>query len=76
MLALLPVRPFANIRWIVAKETVRNFFAIYGEEGSLTYREGWERIPENWYRAPVDYGMLQLNFDIVDWSMKYPELAR
>lgn len=42
----------------------------------MTYREGWERIPENWYRTPVDYGLVQLNLDTVDFILKYPELAR
>lgn len=64
------------MRTIVAKEIARNFFAIYEEEGKLTYREGWERIPENWYKTPVDYDLLQLNADVVDWAIKYPELAR
>jgi hypothetical protein len=60
----------------IAKEIVRNFYGIYGEEGNLTYREGWERIPENWYKTPVDWGLVQLNIDLVDWVIKYPELAR
>lgn len=59
-----------------AKEIVRNFFAVYGEEGNLTYKEGWERIPENWYRMPVDYGLVQLNLDTIDFFLKYPELGR
>lgn len=42
----------------------------------MEYREGWERIPENWYRTPVDYGLIGLNLDLIDWVVKYPELAR
>lgn len=55
---------------------MRNFYGIYGAEGNMTYREGWERIPKNWYKTPVDYGLLQLNLDTVDWVLKYPELGR
>ncbi|RHZ61787.1 peroxidase family protein [Aspergillus thermomutatus] len=64
-----------NPEGVLTKEIVRSFFAIYGEEGNLTYREGWERIPEKWYKTPVDYGLVQLNLDTVDWVLKYPELG-
>ena len=59
-----------------AKENIRVFYSIYGGEGNFTYREGWERIPENWYKMPVDFGLVQLNLDTVDWLTKYPELGR
>ncbi|GFF62436.1 aromatic peroxygenase [Aspergillus lentulus] len=64
-----------NPEGVLTKEIVRNFYGIYEEEGNLTYREGWERIPENWYKTPLDYGLVQLNIDLVDWAIKYPELA-
>ncbi|GIK00968.1 hypothetical protein Aspvir_004998 [Aspergillus viridinutans] len=64
-----------NPEGVLTKEIVRSFYGIYGEEGNLTYREGWERIPENWYKTPLDYGLVQLNLDLVDWILKYPELA-
>jgi hypothetical protein len=60
----------------IAKEIVRNFYGIYGEEDNLTYREGWERIPDNWYKSPEDWGLLRLQLDIVNWVLKYPELGR
>ncbi|KAE8376828.1 Cloroperoxidase [Aspergillus bertholletiae] len=77
---LFPARLFRNYsqvnpEGVLTKEIVRNFFAIYGEEGNFTYREGWERIPENWYKTPVDYGLVQLNLDTLDWLLKYPELG-
>lgn len=59
-----------------ANDIVKSFFAIYGEEGNFTYREGWERIPDNWYKTPMDYSLLNLNMDTVDWIGKYPELGR
>ena len=55
---------------------IRNFYSIYEENGSLTYREGWERIPENWYKTPVDWGVIQLNLDTLDFIAQYPELGR
>lgn len=45
------------------------------DQGELEYRRGWERIPENWYRIPVDYSLAELNVDLVGWTMKHPELA-
>ena len=41
----------------------------------MQYKRGWERIPENWYRTPVDYGLVSLNIDLVTWFAKYPDLA-
>ncbi|KAJ5726070.1 uncharacterized protein N7483_007427 [Penicillium malachiteum] len=64
-----------NPEGVLTKNHIRDFYGIYGEEGNLTYREGWERIPENWYRTPVDYGLIQLNLDTIDWILKYPELG-
>ncbi|CZR68780.1 related to oxidase [Phialocephala subalpina] len=60
---------------VLTKETVKSFFAISGEEGNLTYNYGWETIPQNWYKTPVDYGLVQLNLDIVSWTLKYPQLG-
>ena len=40
----------------------------------MKYNRGWERIPENWYRTPIDYGLISLNLDLVDWFARYPEL--
>lgn len=45
------------------------------DDGKLEYKRGWERIPENWYKIPIDYGLVQLNLDLVDWFHKYPQLA-
>jgi hypothetical protein len=61
----------------IAKETLKSFFAVVeDEEGKLGYNEGWERIPENWYKTPVDYGLVQLNIDTVTLASLHPELAR
>ncbi|KAM5349278.1 hypothetical protein ACJ41O_005785 [Fusarium nematophilum] len=64
-----------NPTGILNKETLKSFFAVQGEEGALTYKRGWERIPENWYRTPVDYGLVQLNADVLTLAAKYPELG-
>ncbi|KAK2804841.1 hypothetical protein FQN51_001483 [Onygenales sp. PD_10] len=60
---------------ILTKNIIKSFYGITGEEGAFEYKEGWERIPENWYRMPVDYGLINLNLDVIDWVLKFPELA-
>ncbi|KAN0120082.1 Cloroperoxidase [Hyaloscypha variabilis] len=65
----------ANPDGILTKEIIKSFFAIFGDEGDFTYNRGWESIPQNWYRRPVDYGLVDLNLDIVSWVLKYPELG-
>lgn len=60
----------------LAKSHIRNFYGIYGDEDNLTYREGWERIPENWFKTPIDYGLIQLNLDTIALMAEYPELGR
>ncbi|KAL4931458.1 peroxidase family protein [Aspergillus undulatus] len=61
---------------VLTKEIVRNFYGVYGsDDTNLTYREGWERIPENWYKTPTDWGVLNLNADVLNWALKYPSLA-
>ncbi|RMZ66270.1 oxidase [Pyrenophora seminiperda CCB06] len=62
---------------VLTQDIFRKFFAVYEKaDGSLEYREGHETIPNNWYRTPVEYGLIPLNLDIVSWIMKHPELGR
>ncbi|KAJ7304862.1 oxidase-like protein [Mycena albidolilacea] len=42
-------------------------------DGSLHYTPGHERIPDKWYRRPVDYGTDALT-DMVAMWLRYPEL--
>jgi hypothetical protein len=63
----------SNLR--IAKEVFASFFGVYEVNGKLAYKKGWEQIPTNWYRLAVDYGLVDLNLDIVDWVMQYPQLG-
>ncbi|KAJ9604843.1 hypothetical protein H2200_010958 [Cladophialophora chaetospira] len=61
---------------IMTKEVLKSFWGVVdNKDGSFQYKRGWERIPKNWFRTPVDYGLVQLNLDLVDWFVQYPELA-
>jgi hypothetical protein len=62
---------------ILTQEVLKKFFAVYEDgQGRLAYRPGHETIPENWYRKPVEYGLVPLNMDIVSWIQKQPVLGR
>jgi hypothetical protein len=52
-----------------------SFYAVYEEDGQLVYRKGHEQIPANWYRRPIDYGLVELNIDLAAWFIKHPILA-
>lgn len=61
---------------VLTQEVFRSFFGVYeGEDGDWEYREGHEQFPDNWYRKPVDYGLLNLNLDTIAWVLKHPELG-
>lgn len=54
----------------------KSFWGVVdGEDGQLEYKRGHEKIPANWYKTPVDYGLVQLNVDLASWIGRYPELA-
>ena len=37
------------------RETFKSFFAVSGSPGNFQYKEGYERIPDNWYRRPIGF---------------------
>ncbi|RAO70416.1 uncharacterized protein BHQ10_006428 [Talaromyces amestolkiae] len=60
---------------VLTKEVLKSMFGVNGSDDALQYNYGYERIPENWYRRPIDYGLVDLNLDILDFVAQYPELA-
>ncbi|KAI1865624.1 hypothetical protein JX265_007947 [Neoarthrinium moseri] len=59
----------------MTKEVFASFFGVYEEGGELVYKEGWEQIPQNWYRIAVDYNLVFLNLDLIAWFLEHPNLA-
>ncbi|CAE6534056.1 unnamed protein product [Rhizoctonia solani] len=59
---------------VLVHEVLKSFFAVTGSSANLTYQRGYERIPDNWYRRPVDYSLPLFDVDLVDAILKYPEL--
>ncbi|KAF7195117.1 Dothistromin biosynthesis peroxidase dotB [Pseudocercospora fuligena] len=56
-------------------DILKNFFGVSGDRSNFTYQIGHERIPENWYKTTVDYGLVQLNLDVVYFVTRYPHFA-
>lgn len=60
----------------IAQDILKSFYAVEGDGENMTYTMGHERIPENWYRAPLDYDLPSFNLDLLSLITRYPELAR
>ncbi|CAE6453669.1 unnamed protein product [Rhizoctonia solani] len=58
---------------VMNHETLKSFFAVSGSSANLTYQEGYERIPDNWYRRPTDYTLPVFSLDLVSAGLKHPE---
>ncbi|KAF2498991.1 Cloroperoxidase [Lophium mytilinum] len=59
----------------MTKNVLKSFWAVYEDSkqpSGLVYKRGQEQIPSNWYRIPVDYSLVQLNVDLLQWYLKYP----
>lgn len=62
---------------ILTQEVFRSFFGVFKKDnGTLEYRKGHETIPQNWYRKPIEYGLIPLNLDLISWVLKHPVLGR
>lgn len=59
---------------IIGQENFKSFWAVYDEGNDLVWKRGWERIPENWFRIPLDYGLISLNVDLLYLFAQHPEL--
>ncbi|KAF2966492.1 heme-thiolate peroxidase [Xylaria multiplex] len=58
----------------LSKKVLSTFLGVSIENGKQVYREGHERIPENWYRLAIDYSLIDYNLDLVAWAVKHPIL--
>lgn len=76
-----PVRMMANHseefpEGSLSRKQLMTFFAVTGESGSFQYKEGHERIPDNWYKRAVgnDFTIAAFLLDLVNHGLKYPPL--
>ena len=56
-------------------DILKSFFAVSGSRDNFTYTPGHERIPENWVGRQQEYGLVNLNLDIVGFILRYPVFA-
>lgn len=55
------------------QETLKSFFAIAGSgPGNFVYKEGWEKIPINWYRRPIGYEVSVLQNSYTNHQVQAP----
>jgi len=56
-------------------EVLKSFFAITGDDGNFKYTEGWERIPDNWYKRNVvdEYTIPYFSLDNLEMASQHPE---
>ncbi|KAK2606433.1 hypothetical protein QQS21_003126 [Conoideocrella luteorostrata] len=59
----------------LTKKLIQSFYGVHGTEPDFEYKEGWEQIPENWYRRPFDYTFVAFLIDLADVLLRHPELA-
>lgn len=73
---LLSNHSIEHPRGVMTQDIFKSFWGVIEDEaGQLEYKRGWERIPENWYKTPVDYTLIELNLDLVSWIARWPVLA-
>ncbi|CAE6424652.1 unnamed protein product [Rhizoctonia solani] len=58
---------------VLNHETLKSFFAVSGSSANLTYQNGYERIPDIWYRRPTDYIIPLFDVDLVSAGLEHPE---
>ncbi|RAO64887.1 uncharacterized protein BHQ10_000899 [Talaromyces amestolkiae] len=63
-----------NPEGVLTKDVLKSIFGVSGSDDALQYNYGYERIPENWYRRPTDFGLVDLNLDLLNFATQYPEL--
>ncbi|KAH7329914.1 Chloroperoxidase [Rhexocercosporidium sp. MPI-PUGE-AT-0058] len=60
---------------ILNQEVLKSFFSITGESGNFKWTEGYERIPENWYKRAIgdEYTVPFFLADLLAAALEYPQ---
>jgi len=56
-------------------DALKSFFSITGDPGSFTWTEGYERIPDNWYKRAIgdEYTIPYFQVDLLAAALQYPQ---
>ncbi|KAM0545827.1 hypothetical protein ACHAPJ_011154 [Fusarium lateritium] len=61
----------------LSREVFTSFFGVTGNKpGNFKIKQGWERIPENWYKRPLndEFSIPDFLLDVLEHAAKYPRL--
>ncbi|CAE6518627.1 unnamed protein product [Rhizoctonia solani] len=58
---------------VLNHDVLKSFYGVSGSGDSLTYQMGHERIPDNWYKRPIDYSIPLYAVDLLYAGLKHPE---
>jgi len=61
----------------LSRQTFATFFGVEGNnENNFKVNQGWERIPDNWYKRPLgdDYSIPKFLVDVLEHAAYYPPL--
>lgn len=60
---------------ILTYDTIKSWFAISGNSGSYTVKQGYERIPKNWYKRAIEYpySIPYFNADLLNAAKLHPK---
>ncbi|CAE6424661.1 unnamed protein product [Rhizoctonia solani] len=63
---------------VLNHEVLKSFYGVSGSGSSLVYQQGYEasltsRIPDNWYKRPIDYSIPLYAVDLLYAGLKHPE---
>jgi hypothetical protein len=60
---------------LLNQDVLKSFFSITGSSGNFTWTEGYERIPENWYKRAIgdEYTIPFFFSDLLDAALEYPQ---
>ncbi|KAK7722702.1 hypothetical protein SLS57_004907 [Botryosphaeria dothidea] len=60
----------------MTKDIFKQFFSLGGADDAITYEEGHERIPENWYKRAIgdEYTIAGFLADVLSYAIRDPRL--
>lgn len=60
---------------LLSHENIATWFGVSGSSGQYTVKQGYERIPDNWYRRAIEYpySLPYFQVDLLNAALLYPK---
>jgi len=60
---------------VLNQDVLKSFFSITGESGNFVWTEGYEKIPDNWYKRAIgdEYSIPFFLSDVIAAASQYPQ---